>query len=240
MSLQRHKVILNHLVYSLVERAIKLSHPSFHKKNLELCIKLLLDNGYPLNLIFNRINSRLKKLFVQKRETVDSMTNNNLNNERKILVLLYVNPLTDIMTSNIDSSKTIIFRCLNKLSQFVKVHKDIDHPLCRNNVIYKISCKNCEATYVGQTKRQLRVKEHKNNIKQDHSKHSVILEHIIKYNHFFDWENTKILDCEPKFYKRIVSEMIHIKEQQVSLNLNSDTELLDETYFDILNELAHY
>jgi len=46
------------IIYSLVERAIKLSHPSFHKKNLELCIKLLLDNGYPLNLIFNRINSR--------------------------------------------------------------------------------------------------------------------------------------------------------------------------------------
>jgi len=38
----------------------------------------------------------------------------------------------------------------------------------------------------------------------------------------------------------IMSEMIHIKEQKVSLNLNSDTELLDETYFDILNELAHH
>jgi len=39
-----------------------------------------------------------------------------------------------------------------------------------------------------QTKRQLRtkVKEHKNNIKQDYSKHSVISEHIIKYNHSFD------------------------------------------------------
>jgi len=34
--------------------------------------------------------------------------------------------------------------------------------------------------------------------------------------------------------------MIHIKEQKVSLNLNSDTEFLDDTYFDILNELAHY
>jgi len=96
--------------------------------------------------------------------------------------------------------------------------------------------------YVGQTKRQLRtrINEHRNNIKQDHSKHSVISEHIINYNHTFDWENTKILDCEPKFYKRIVSEMIHIKEQKVSLNLNSDTELLDKTYFDILEELVHY
>jgi len=83
------------------------------------------------------------------------------------------------------------------------------------------------------------VREHRNNIKQDQSKHSVISEHI-NYNHTFDWENIKILDYEPRFYKRIVSEMIHIKEQKISLNLNSDTELLDDTYFDILNELAHY
>jgi len=34
--------------------------------------------------------------------------------------------------------------------------------------------------------------------------------------------------------------MIHIKEQKASLNLNSDTELLDESYFDILEDLAHF
>jgi len=120
------------------------------------------------------------------------------------------------------------------------VHKDIDHTSFKNNVIYKLECNNCEATYVGQTKRQLRtrIKEHKNNIKLDQSKHSVISEHIIKFNHSIDWENTKILDRESKFYKRITSEMIHIKEQKVSLNLNSDTELLDGSYFDILNELT--
>jgi len=82
-----------------------------------------------------------------------------------------------------------------------------------------------------------RIKEHKNNIK-DQSKHSIISEHIVKYNHSFDWDNAKILDCEFKFYKRITSEMIHIKEQKVSLNLNSNTELFNESYFDILNELA--
>jgi len=41
------------------------------------------------------------------------------------------------------------------------------------------------AAYVGQTKIQLRtrLKEHKNNLKQDQSKHSVISEHINEYNH---------------------------------------------------------
>jgi len=113
-----------------------LSHPSFHKKNLELCIKLLLNNGYPLNLIFNRIKLKLKKLFVQRRETAGNMTNYNFNKEKKILVFPYINPLTKFIT-NIGNSKAII-GCLNKLNQFIKVHKDIDHPLNRNNVIYNI------------------------------------------------------------------------------------------------------
>jgi len=65
----------------------------------------------------------------------------------------------------------------------------------------------------------------------------VILKHIINYNHFFDWDNTKIMDRESNFYKRTVSKMIHIKEQNIGLNLNSDTELLNDFYFDILNEL---
>jgi len=82
----------------------------------------------------------------------------------------------------------IDFRCINKLSQFIKVHKDQDHTLSKNNLVYKISCNNCDASYVEQTKRQLRtrLKEHKNNLKQDKSKHSIISEHITKYDHSFD------------------------------------------------------
>jgi len=224
-----------------------LSHPTFHKKNLSFCIKLLLDNGYPLNLIFNKINSRLKKLFVYRtaRSLSETITDSDSNSDKRIIILPYVNPLTDFISTNIDSSKALSmfrFRCLHKLSRIIKVHKDIDQPMSKNNVVYKIFCKDCEASYVGQTKRQLktRLKEHKNNVKLDQSKHSVISEHIIKYNHSFDWENTKIMDYESRYYKRIVSEMIHIKEQKVRLNLNSDTELLDETYFDVLSELISH
>jgi len=47
------------------------------------------------------------------------------------------------------------------------------------------------------------------------------------------------MDRESAYFKRIVSEMIHIKEQNLGLNLNSDTELLNEFYFDILRELTY-
>jgi len=44
----------------------------------------------------------------------------------------------------------------------------------------------------------------------------VIAQHIYKFNHEFDWDNTQILDFETNYNKRPISlsEMIHIKEQK--------------------------
>ena len=79
-----------------------------------------------------------------------------------------------------------------------------------------------------QSKRQLQtsVKEHMNNIKLDSSKHSVISEHILEHNHSFDWENIKILDIKHNYYKRLIIEMIYIKEQKNG-NCIKDTELIN-------------
>jgi len=71
-------------------------------------------------------------------------------------------------------------------------------------MVYKISCIECNASYVGQTKRQLRtrVKEHINNSKMTSTKYTVITDHMKKFSHSFDWD-IKILDSEPNFYKRL-------------------------------------
>jgi len=154
-----------------------------------LCIQLLIDNGYPLELIFNTINRRLKKLFVTKKSVNDRTPATISNNEKKVIVFSYIKPITELMTSIINKPNHIIgYRCLNKLNKFVKIHKDKEPRSSNNNVIYKISCKNYDATYVGQTKKQLktRLREHKNNIRQDHSKLSVVSEHNINFNHVFN------------------------------------------------------
>jgi len=46
------------MIYGLIDRAFLLSHPKFHKKNIEMIIDLLLENGYPLKLIFEKIHNR--------------------------------------------------------------------------------------------------------------------------------------------------------------------------------------
>ncbi|XP_077273242.1 uncharacterized protein LOC143903487 [Temnothorax americanus] len=238
-------------IYSLVDRSILLSHPIFQAKNIKLCINILMNNGYPIDLIFMRINIRLRTLFdgklkqnknANRVDTNVDVDNDSEENRRKIIVIPFINNISEKTAHLFDKKEHIIgYRVLNKLDKFIKTHKDTNALCSNNNVIYKIKCNDCDASYVGQTKRQLktRINEHKNNYKLDPSRHSVITEHILNLNHSFNWNNPEILDFETNYYKRLISEMIHIKEQKNGINSNKDTELLDGSYFNILNELSN-
>jgi len=102
-------------------------------------------------------------------------------NKKHFFVIPYIRNISEITASLINKSLFIVgFRVINKIDKIVTVQKNRTEHTQKNNVVYKINCKNCEVTYVGQTKRQLKtkVKEHCSNIKLD-TKHSVITEHIL-------------------------------------------------------------
>ncbi|EZA49244.1 hypothetical protein X777_12484 [Ooceraea biroi] len=58
----------------------------------------------------------------------------------------------------------------------------------------------------------------------------------MKSGHDFKWNQVEILDEESSYRKKLVSEMINIKSQLNSLNLQSDTLLLPNVYSPILND----
>jgi len=189
------------------------------------------------------MNTRLKKIF--KNNLITNHCNSeilgepNNNDNKKHLVIPYVHKISEIIAFLIDRFECIVsYKDLNKLSEFIKVQKDKSVSTSSNNV-YKVNCNNCNVSYVGQTKRQLktRVKKHVNNIKLESSRHSVITNHILNLSHTFDWSNVKILGHEPNYNKRLVSEMFHIKEQKSDINSQKDTELLDEAYYCLLDAI---
>ena len=55
------------------------------------------------------------------------------------------------------------------MSKFIKVYKDVLLIESKKNVVYQISCNDCDTTYVGQTGRKLkiRVSEHRNHINRN-------------------------------------------------------------------------
>ncbi|KYN29422.1 hypothetical protein ALC57_01134, partial [Trachymyrmex cornetzi] len=133
----------------------------------------------------------------------------------------------------------ISFYSVNKLREFIRMHKD---PLPRDKkskVAYKILCKSCDASYVGQTCRQLksRITECKNHIQWNTSARNVIMEHRLQEGHDFDWNNIVILDEEPHYRKRFISEMIFIRRQTHGLNLQMDMEGLPKAYLPIIDKL---
>jgi len=195
-------------IIGLVDRIFLLSHPEFHQKNLALIIKILLENDYPLEFIFNTIRSRIKSLINDKTmQQKNNNQKNELNNNKKIwFTVPYIKPTSDKFKNIINGMVSrVSFYSMNKLGKLIKAQKDSLPKFSNMNVVYKINCKDCDASYVGQTGRQLktRISEHKNHINKNTSSLSVITEHRLLKNHVFDWERVEILDVERNFNKRI-------------------------------------
>ena len=89
----------------------------------------------------------------------------------------------------------------------------------RNNGAYQLNCKDCEAVYVGETKRTLniRAEEHITAIKSENKK-SHTAEHCWKYNHDFDCEHKKVLDFKKNWKTRTIKESIYSKENEHHIN----------------------
>jgi len=103
------------------------------------------------------------------------------------------------------------FYCLNKFGGIVKAYKDILPKLSNKDVVYKLSCKNCDASFVGQTSRQVktRISEHRNHINRNTTTQFVITEHRLQFGHDFDWEDVKILDSERFLGKRLIRDDVY-------------------------------
>jgi len=228
-------------IIGMVDRALLLSHPRFQQKNLIFIINVLLNNDYPIKFIFDTINTRLRYM---THYTRNKTANTQIN--QKWFTIPYLDTISQKLrhiTNNLDTKTS--FYSLNKLENFIKGQKDSIPKLLQTNLVYKLTCRDCDATYVGQTGRTLktRISEHRNHINRNTNTHSVITEHRTKFSHEFNWDNVEILDRERFLSKRLISEMIYIKRQKNSLNLQSDTDCLDDDIITILNklqEISHF
>jgi len=207
------------VIFGLVDRVLLLSHPKFHKKNIERIINILLDNCYPLPFIFTTINKRIKNLMnkynnnTSKRNGEQLPINNNDN--KNFFTIPYVKTISESFQPIAKRyGFDVAYSVPNTLNKFIKRGKDKIEKLENNDCVYKINCLNCNATYVGQTKRQLgtRIKEHRSDINKKEGSLSVVSNHRIENDHDMNWSEAEILDIESSYNKRIVSEMVFIKK----------------------------
>ena len=74
----------------------------------------------------------------------------------------------------------------------------------KSGVVYQINCLHCNQIYIGQTccKLKNRISKHKSDVNTKKIDASELAGHSLSLKHVFDFENTRILEIEPKVRER--------------------------------------
>ena len=94
-----------------------------------------------------------------------------------------------------------------------------DDPNDRQGAVYKIKCCDCQASYIGETGRNLNIRltEHKRATKNgDVNNH--IAEHHLHTNHRIDWDSAECVTYSTDNYKRLTLESWFTNLEQTPLN----------------------
>ena len=107
---------------------------------------------------------------------------------------------------------------------------DLDKP----NVVYRVPCADCDASYVGQTRRRLsqRLEEHKKCVTTGDFNSSALAEHAWTEGHRVAWDNVAVLASAADLTTRLSMESVHIRT--TAHPLNRDRGALSAAYDELL------
>ena len=156
-------------------------------------------------------------------------SNNNLNRQyysrcKKILPP-YIKDLSESINNHLRNTDIIqINKITNTLKPLIILGKDIVPPYDKANIVYKINCSKCPSTYIGQSKRYLKVRvtEHQRDVLCN-SDNSAIAKHVISTGHQIDFEKVQVIDNEPFKRSCLFSEMLNIHFYDDTMNRINDT-----------------
>jgi len=175
-------------IKNLVDQAILLSDAQFHNENLLTVKSILINNGYPNNILIREINSRYKFLIHNKLNSNTNTESKTEFNKNYTMTIPYICNVSEDVKRIIKNMVDVRYTIPRRLDTIVKKGKDKLDTQQETEIVYRINCKNCDKAYVGQTKRHLatRLKEHKNNIRNVSGNFSVVTDHRLKFDHDFD------------------------------------------------------
>ena len=112
------------------------------------------------------------------------------------------------------------FHSRNTLRRSLSQAKDPVDINQQSNVIYKIPCNDCNAVYIGETKRSFgtRSKEHEAHVRLGHVDKNEIADHCWKRDHRFNFANKSVLDREQNWTSRKIKESIYSVSDKNHIN----------------------
>lgn len=241
------KIKIN-IAKSLISKILTLSNENYHTKNIQIIKHILIKNNYPSNII----NSLIFK-FYNPDHIHNSQSHPNSNNTQ-------VNPVTTYTYKSLTFCSQItnrIQKIVNKHNKHIKIASRVPKKMQQlftnlkdkiekeqnENIIYSIPCLDCDKSYIGHTQRALniRLKEHIYSIKNPHiTKHkTALVTHHIQTGHRYNFAETKIIDREQQYKRRIILESCHIwSNSEKTINFRSDLEKVN-TYALVFNTIKN-
>ena len=113
----------------------------------------------------------------------------------------------------------VAHRPITTLRKLLTNVKDKDQPRDRQGAVYKIKCCDCQATYIGETGRNLntRLTEHRRATRNGDINNN-IAEHHLQTNHRIDWDSATCVTYNTNYYQRIVLESWFTNLEQTPIN----------------------
>ena len=221
-------------------------------------VKALMNNGYPkwtINLAKRQKQEKSKSAEPTTNKTKRDKQNTTATS-RKSVVLPYINKLSEQLASvfkryNVGTA----MKPIKNIRSIIVHPKDKIEKENKTGVVYQIPCTNCEKTYIGETGRDLktRMSEHMKDVNQHEKRQytraarreseteinkSAITDHVNKYNHTINWQETKILAREQDRTKRWIREAIEIKRQGNTMNRDAGNYQLPTIYHSLITDGA--
>ena len=197
----------------------------------------------------------LKK--VEDKEKIKKNEKKKKNEEEKQFKCQVVLPYVEGVTERIDRIMKKKFGIATAMKPHSTLRQLLVHPKDKceiaeeGELVYKIPCRDCDMSYIGETGRlfRYRLEEHQKDVnstpvtqftrnarKQSQStvNKSALTDHTTTENHEIDWEGAKVIDKEGHKRKRHVREAIWIRRTEKNMNRDEGNYELAHVYDDVI------
>ena len=229
------------LIRSLTRRAYDICSPQHLQHELDHIRTVLLDNGYPL--------SRITHVMHRTKQSIDlpaSAPNQTDKHSVKVFIPYY--PHVNKQISSILQRHSVSSACTSNknLRDLLSSTKSRQPASQTSNVIYQIPCKDCSATYCGQTSRPLhkRIAEHERYTRPAYShstdlqQSSAIAQHAHASGHEIDFSSAVILAKLQHQQQLDLIEHAAITILEPSLNRNHAAPSINPQWHPILQTIC--
>ena len=179
----------------------------------------LADERKYLDNVFSKNNYNRDFVTRNTYRTEPNETNTNLTPNTTVTIP-YIKGTSEIIARILQPYNIrVAHRPITTLRKLLTNVKDKDQPRDRQGAVYKIKCCDCQATYIGETGRNLntRLTEHRRATRNGDINNN-IAEHHLQTNHRIDWDSATCVTYNTNYYQRIVLESWFTNLEQTPIN----------------------